>query len=131
MKLLKQIFRFGITGVICFIVDFGVYVFCMNILGMRYLLAGAAGFVVSTMLNYVLSARFVFKMDVTAKTQNAIRFYLLSGTACLVHEGVLFVVGTILLHDDHAFVAKVLTTGIVMVYNFITRKIFLEEHGTE
>jgi putative flippase GtrA len=126
MKLLKQLFKFGVTGVICFIIDFGVYMLCLKVFGINYLISGFIGFVVSTLVNYWLSTKFVFDVQVKSKAVSAAWFFGLSASALVVHEIVLWFFGTIVLHDMYA-IAKVLTTGVVMVYNFVTRKIVLEK----
>lgn len=126
MKLLTQLCKFGVTGVICFVIDFGVYMTCLKALGINYLVSGFIGFVVSTLVNYWLSTKFVFDVKVKSKAVSAVWFFGLSASALVVHEAVLWFFATIVLHDMYA-VAKILTTGTVMVYNFITRKIVLEK----
>ena len=56
-KLLQQIIRFGFVGVLSFVVDFGVYNILCNLLGVHYLIAGVAGFVISVIVNYLLSMK--------------------------------------------------------------------------
>lgn len=126
MKLLTQLFRFGVTGVICFVIDFGTYMLCLKVFGINYLISGFIGFVVSTLVNYWLSTKFVFDVKVKSKAASAAWFFGLSASALVVHEAVLWFFATIICKDMYA-VAKILTTGTVMVYNFITRKVILEK----
>lgn len=126
MKLLTQLFRFGVTGVICFVIDFSTYMLCLKVFGINYLISGFIGFVVSTLVNYWLSTKFVFDVKVKSKAASAAWFFGLSASALVVHEAVLWFFATIVCKDMYA-VAKILTTGTVMVYNFITRKVILEK----
>ena len=84
----------------------------------------AIAFAVSVAVNYILSMSFVFR----SKTQNKIKeiaiFVLLSVGGLGLNQLILWV-GVACL-PVHYLVVKVLALVIVPVYNFITRKLFLE-----
>ncbi len=151
-KLFEQIMKFGIVGVICFFIDYIVGIICMNIalriLGESGFAAASTfgsvmGFIVSVICNYILSFKFVFKrkenMD---RRKEFIIFLILSiigmGLNALIVWGF---TGPIysgvpglkdLLSYNMAYtVGKVIATAIVMVYNFVTRKKFLEQKDEE
>ena len=138
-KLLEQIFKFAIVGGISFVVDFAVYTVMCNVLGIHYIIAGAAGFTVSVIVNYILSMRFVFvSKDDMRKDKEFVIFVVLSLIGMLLNSVLLYIcIDGIYMHwawlnqilpiDWMNIVAKVIATGIVMVYNFVTRKIFLEK----
>ena len=129
-KLFKQFFKFGIVGVICFIIDYGLMVALTELAYVPYLISCGISFSVSVIVNYILSMRFVFasKKDVDKRKEFAL-FVLLSISGLLLTELLmwLFVAGV----DINYMIAKIITTGIVMVYNFITRKLLLEERASE
>ncbi len=139
-KLLQQIIRFGFVGILSFFVDFGVYNVLCNLLGVHYLVAGGVGFVVSVIVNYLLSMKFVFEgRDDISKTREFITFVFLSVIGLGGNELVLFIsIDGIYYHWTWLSswlaigwanaIAKLGATAIVMIYNFITRKIFLEKH---
>ena len=126
IKLFKQFFKFGIVGVICFIIDYGLMIALTELANVPYLISCGISFSVSVIVNYILSMRFVFasKKDVDKRKEFAL-FVLLSISGLLLTELLmwLFVAGV---HINY-MIAKIITTGIVMVYNFITRKLLLEE----
>ena len=138
-KLIDQILKFGVVGVISFFVDFGVYTFICNILGISYIIAGVFGFVISVIVNYILSMKFVFESrDDISKTREFITFVVLSAFGLVLNEIILYVcVDGIYWHWNWLqswlnikimnMGAKIVATGVVMVYNFVTRKIFLEK----
>lgn len=140
-KLFAQIIKFGIVGFICFFIDLGVYTFVANVLEWHYLVAGVLGFVISVTVNYLLSMKYVFKSrDDISKTREFIVFVVLSVIGLGLNELILyFCVDLAYLRWNWFWsqewipakvmnvLAKVGATGIVMVYNFVTRKIFLEQ----
>ena len=136
LGLFQQIIRFGIVGFICFGIDFGLTML-LKVCGVYYMAAAFVGFVVSVIVNYILSFRFVFdrKADLDRKKE-FIMFVILSAIGCGINELVIWVCVSgiydssktlMALYNDTWAVAfgKVIATAIVMVYNFITRKKFL------
>jgi putative flippase GtrA len=148
-KLLAQIAKFGIVGVICFFIDYFIYLIANTIMvktgiaeSFRYyeLISGFLGFSVSVLANYILSFRFVFERreDMSRKKEFTI-FLILSIIGLGVNELCLFV-GIHVIYMNWPWLQswmsesfarnlffKFAATGVVMVYNFITRKIFLEK----
>ena len=147
-KLFAQIMKFGVVGVICFGIDYIIGLSVMKMIvklgGESYFelasMAGSAlGFTVSVIINYIMSFKFVFerKEDLDRKKE-FIAFIILSVIGLGLNQLIIWLcVGPIyggiqfiqnLLNYDLAYTgAKVIATAIVMVYNFVTRKIFLEK----
>ena len=138
-KLFEQIIKFGVVGIISFFVDFAVYTLICNVLHIHYMIAGVCGFVISVIVNYVLSMKFVFRSkDDMSKTKEFIIFVVLSVIGLGVNSLVLYLcidvvyrsivwLQNILTMEMCNMAAKIIATGIVMIYNFVTRKIFLEK----
>lgn len=138
-KLIEQILKFAVVGGISFVVDFVVYGVSCNVLGIHYIIAGVLGFVISVIVNYLLSMKFVFKSkDDMSKGSEFVIFVILSLIGMVLNSVILFVCIDLIytywmwlqnLIDIELMnlVAKIVATAIVMVYNFITRKIFLEK----
>lgn len=137
-NLLNQIIRFGIVGFICFFIDYGLTVGLANICGIHYMISKFIGFVISAVINYILSIKFVFnqkkEMD---KRKEFIVFIILSAIGLLINEIILFICIDVI-HANTAWLNELISeemmlslsalfaTGVVMVYNFISRKLFLE-----
>ena len=145
----QQIARFGLVGVICFIIDYAVYRLANLFFEQTGIAEGfpqyiyvslAAGFVVSVIVNYILSMRFVFvrKDDMSRKREFTI-FLILSIIGLGVNELCMFI-GMDVIYANWPWLQELMSkgfaqnwffkfgaTGVVMVYNFITRKIFLEK----
>ena len=137
-NLLNQILKFGIVGLFCFLIDYGVTIIMTNVFGVHYLISKFFGFVISAVVNYLLSIKFVFtqkkEMD---KGKEFTVFLILSAIGLVINEIVMYVcIDGIYAHSDllkeyisdslMVSVGAVAATGVVMVYNFISRKMFLE-----
>lgn len=148
-KLFAQIMKFGVVGVICFGVDYVIGLSVMKIIvrlcgdpffRLASMAGSALGFTVSVIINYILSFKFVFerKEDLDRRKEFVV-FIILSVIGLGLNQLVIWVcVGPVygnvaflqdILNYDLAYTgAKVIATAIVMVYNFVTRKMFLEKN---
>lgn len=125
-KLINQILKFGVVGGIAFIIDYGILFLLAKVIGLNELISAAISFIISLTFNYFLSTKWVFE----AKKQTpkeVIIFVLLSVVGLGINE-VLIYLGTKKLGID-VMIVKLFATAIVMVYNFITRKLIIEKHN--
>ena len=125
-KLINQILKFGVVGGIAFVIDYGILFLLAKVIGLNELLSAAISFIISLTFNYFLSTKWVFE----AKKQTpkeVIIFILLSVVGLGINE-VLIYLGTKKLGID-VMIVKLFATAIVMVYNFITRKLIIEKHN--
>ena len=157
-KLLGQIARFGVVGIVCFFIDFGIYT-VLNILfrsvgfdgvfAQYYLLSKLVSVIVSMVCNYLLSMKFVFtrKDDMSRRREFTI-FVVLSVIGLLLAEAILYL-GMGIISPNWPWLTGVIgwwgalfnmsqagaeetfwvlvSTAIVMCYNFISRKMTLEK----
>lgn len=126
-RLLAQIVKFGIVGVVATVLDFLVLYVLADFIGLHYLTAAALAFVAATLFNYAASMRFVFtsRFSAAEKHQELLLFVTLSVVGLGLNQVLmwLFVDQVVL----HYLVAKVAATVFVMAWNFISRKIWLED----
>lgn len=137
-KLINQIIRFGIVGVAAFIIDFSIYTIVANLIGAPYLLAGFLGFVISVIFNYILSMKYVFqRREDMDRGRELFIFILLSLIGLGLNELLLYIcidlvyakwdlLSGMVSAPIAKTAAKIIATGVVMGYNFISRKLFLE-----
>ena len=59
-KLIEQIMKFGVVGVIAFVIDFGVMVFLTEVFGIDPVISATVSFIISVIFNYAASMRYVF-----------------------------------------------------------------------
>ena len=122
--MLLQLIKFSIVGVIAAFVDVGVLVTLKELLHIDVLLASAISFCISVTVNYILSMSFVFKGKKQSKVKEFIIFVLLSVGGLSLNQFILWI--GVRFSSIHYLIVKFLAMVIVPIYNFITRKIFLE-----
>lgn len=137
-NLLNQILKFGVVGLFCFFIDFGITTGLANLLGVHYLISKFLGFVISAVVNYLLSIKFVFtqKKEMDKKKEFSV-FLILSAIGLVINEIVMYIcidgiyahngaLQELLTSETMVSLSAIIATGVVMVYNFISRKLFLE-----
>ena len=122
--LIAQAFRFGVTGGICFLIDYFLMVFLTEIAGLYYLVSSILSFSFSTIVNYLLSLHFVFDSNNTySKKREFVEFAMLSGIGLGFNTLLMWLFTS--RAGWHYMISKIVVTVIVMRYNFISRKLLL------
>lgn len=124
-KLIAQLMKFGVVGVIAFIIDYGLMVLLTEAFNVDYLVSATVSFTVSVTFNYFASMRYVFqhKEGMSRKREFAI-FVVLSVIGLGINDLIMWL-GTGLWGISY-LITKLVATFIVMVWNFVTRKKFLD-----
>lgn len=133
-KLLEQIIKFGIVGVLAFIIDYTVLFVLAHFLKMDSIAAATVSFTVSIIFNYLASMKYVFAgRNDQSKQKQFIIFVILSVIGLGINNGIMWCLNRLLIAyvpEFYYMISKIFATGVVMVWNFVTRKIFLEEKNT-
>ena len=124
-KLINQILKFGIVGIIAFLIDYGLYNLLTSLFGINYLISNIISFSVSVIANYILSIIWVFEVNHKQTKKDFIIFVVLSTIGLGINELIMYLMVDGLGLNDK--IIKLFATAVVMVYNFITRKIFIEK----
>jgi putative flippase GtrA len=123
--LVVQFCKFGVVGIFCFCIDYGLMVLLTEFTGLGYFASSAISFVVSVIVNYLLSMRFVFhgKEDLSRAQEVAI-FAALSLIGLAFNQMFMWI--AVEFFGIFYAIAKIFSTMLVTTYNFISRKLFLE-----
>lgn len=125
-KMLTQMAKFVITGVIATAIDWGIFYVLVYIVHMDPLIAQIFSFLVSTLFNYYSNTQWVFNTTKNKTRRRLVtEFFIISVVALGISELLLALFINVWGIND--MLAKVIITAIVMVFNFVTRKIFLED----
>ena len=123
--LIIQIFKFGIVGGIAFIIDFVFLFLFKEKLHLPVILANTLSFTISTIYNYIASVTWVFDVKKeNDKKKQFITFIVFSIIGLLLNDLIMLILTGIFI--IYYLASKIIATIIVMIFNFITRKKFLE-----
>lgn len=127
-KLIEQFLKFGVVGTIAFCIDYGVLMLLSQAFDVDPVLSAAVSFCVSVVFNYMASMRYVFthRADMSRSREFAV-FIVLSAAGLVINEACMAagvaVLGTSALMVT---VTKLFATAVVMVWNFFSRKKWLD-----
>ena len=126
-KLINQILKFGVVGGIAFVIDYGLMVFLTEVFKVPALISAAISFTVSVIFNYIASVKWVFDVDKekNSKTKELIVFIILSVIGLGINELIMWIMDKEF--GIYYMISKIVATAVVMCYNSITRKLFLEK----
>ncbi len=124
-KLIEQMLKFGVVGVVAFAIDYGVMVLLVELFGMNPVLAAGISFCVSVTFNYFASMRYVFthREDLSRQAEFAI-FIVLSVIGLGINELLMWLGVDVLLVSY--LIVKLFATAVVMGWNFFSRKKWLD-----
>lgn len=124
-KLFAQFMKFGVVGFIAFSIDFGLLAFLTEVFGINYLISATISFTVSVIFNYFASMRYVFThKEGMSRRREFVIFVILSIIGLIINNGLLWI-GVQYFHWYYLLV-KIIATAVVTIWNFVTRKIFLD-----
>lgn len=126
--LIEQFLKFGVVGAIAFLIDYGVLMLLSQVVGMDPVISASISFVVSVVFNYVASMHYVFtRRDDISRRREFTIFVVLSAIGLVINE-IIMVIGVNVLGDSALMVTvtKLVATAIVMVWNFVSRKKWLD-----
>ena len=122
-KLINQLLKFGLVGGIAFLIDYGLLFICTEWFGIYYFISSIISFSVSVIFNYIASVLWVFDVDQEkSKTKNFIIFIALSIVGLGINQIIMYYGVEVL--NLYYMLIKLIATFIVMIFNFITRKMF-------
>lgn len=124
-RLALSFLKYLLAGGMGFLIDFGILTFCYSLLEWHYLISASLGFIAGLIFVYVSSNMWVFDTR-QMKNHRTIEFliFLVIGLIGLLLTNVLMwaLVDGLQLH---ALIAKLFTTGVVLLWNFGARKYIL------
>ena len=122
-KLFIQIFKFVIVGGIATAIDFLLLFVFKDVFHIQVIISNTLSFCISLVYNYIASVSWVF--DVNRKKdpkRNFIIFLIFSIIGLIINDLIMY----LLINTLNTFISKIIATAIVMIFNFVTRKKFLE-----
>ena len=117
---IKQFLKFCVVGVIGTAIDFGLLYLLVEFGHVYYLLAATISFIAAVINNYLLNKIWTFQ----DKNRNFFKQFVQFLIVSLVGLGLNLLLLYLLVQYAHLWyiLAKVLATGVVLIWNFIANK---------
>ncbi len=120
LKLARYFFAGGAAAAI----DFAIFFFAVKGLGYPWFSVAIFSFVVATVVNYLLSIRFVFESRVRFRRREEVALvFLVSAVAMALNQAILWLAIDLL--TLNLLLSKVAATGTVFLFNFGCRHYFI------
>ncbi len=124
--MIKKIVNFGLVGVIATAIEYILLIVLKEIFKIDVLIASGIAFTISLLFNYILSIKYVFvdKKEMS-KAKEMTGFFITALIGLGINQLMMYVLVDLV--SIYYLFAKVISTGIVMVWNFVSRHLFLEK----
>ena len=123
--LINQIIKFVVVGGIAFIIDYSILYILTEYMNVHYLISSIISFIVSLIFNYILSIKWVFNANKKQTYKEIIVFIILSSIGLGVNQIIMYIGSDIC--NIYYMGTKIIATIIVMIWNFCSRKFFIEK----
>ena len=124
-KLIAQIMKFGVVGIIAFFIDYGLLALLTEAFGINYLVSATISFTASVIFNYIATMRYVFTHKQGMSRRREFDNFVVLSVIGLGINNLCMWAGVELI-GVHYLIVKIGATFLVMVWNFVTRKKFLD-----
>lgn len=117
-----QLFRYVFVGGTAFAVDFFFLYFFSDICGIYYLISAVLSFIISVLVNYIMSTKWVFNQDNIENKVLEFNLFILISTIGLVFTEILLYFFTDII-GLYYLISKIISAIIVLFWNFLARRV--------
>ncbi len=139
-KRLKEILKFGLTGGVCFLIEYAALLLLKEALHLSAVAATPIAFLISVFFNYLLCVRWVFDGAKGSGKAAQLGFVLTSVMGLFLNWGIMWGL-TAWLGEDTLLLTlfgvpvkvymlnKIIATALVMVWNYFTKRYVLKKEN--
>lgn len=117
-----QLFRYVFVGGTAFIVDFFFLYFFSDICGIYYLISAILSFIISVLVNYLMSTKWVFNQNNIENKVFEFNMFILISTIGLGFTEILLYLFTDIF-GIYYLISKIISAIIVLFWNFLARRV--------
>jgi putative flippase GtrA len=116
--------KYGLLGFCCALIDLSLFLVLIKILQFQWVFSAPTAFIIATLINYLLSVKFLFesRSKHPVKVELALIF-LVAAIGLLLNQFLLWIF--IDLNGLWIVYSKVIVIGIVFVWNYSSRRMFI------
>ena len=118
--IVKQTYRFIVTGVVATLVTYMIFAFSYLILNIHYILSSIIGFLIVSLVVYHVRKRWVFRDTFKKKSNQFIKFMILEVISLSTGIAVLYSLTEFALLDP--LISQIFTLTVTAAINFLGNK---------
>lgn len=126
---IKQFISYFAVGGVSALVEWFSFWFLGRVFAFEYIPATALAFILSTTTNWFLGRTFTFKDSDLSKNKpkEILQVFGVSGIGLLMNIGLMYLFVTVIGLNTELLktVSKIMATGIVFIWNFLARKLWI------
>lgn len=126
---LKELFLYLIAGGIATLAEWGIFRLFDSALSVHYTLSTVIAYLLSTFVNWAAGRLLVFRKSPQPFWQEILKIYLAAIAGLLMNLAIMFICVDLLRMDE--MLSKILATGIVFLFNFLIRKLYIYKNREE
>ena len=135
---LKEILKFAFTGGVCFVIEYAALILLKELLHIPVVAATPVAFLISVVFNYLLCVKWVFDGAQEGSKKAQLGFLITSVMGLLLNWVIMWALTSLFGEDALLFALfgieinvymlnKVIATGLVMVWNYFTKRYVLRK----
>lgn len=135
---LKEILKFAFTGGVCFVIEYAALILLKELLHIPVVAATPIAFLISVVFNYLLCVKWVFDGAQEGSKKAQLGFLITSLMGLLLNWVIMWALTSLFGEDALLFALfgiefkvymlnKVIATGLVMVWNYFTKRYVLRK----
>lgn len=139
-KQIKEILKFGLTGGVCFLIEYAALLLLKEGLRLSAVAATPIAFLISVCVNYLLCVRWVFDGAKEGSRAAQVGFVITSVMGLFLNWGIMWGLTALLGEDTLLFTLfgmqikvymlnKIIATALVMVWNYFTKRHVLKKEN--
>ena len=126
---LKELFLYLIVGGIATLAEWGIFRLFDSALSVHYTLSTVIAYLLSTFVNWAAGRLLLFRESHQPFWQEILKIYLAAIAGLLMNLAIMFICVDLLRMDE--MLSKILATGIVFLFNFLIRKLYIYKKHEE
>ena len=124
LDFLKQMIKYASAAMVGGVVDYGLLILLVEAAGMHYLLASLISLISAMIVQYVLNIRFVFHTSDEHRIRKLMIYIIMGLIGLGLNQLIIYLVVSKVKY--HYIVGKIAASAIGGIYNFFSRKLYLE-----
>lgn len=120
-KPIRQFMKYFFAALVGYVADFGLLIFCTEVLHFHYILSAIIGFIAGLIIVYLLSNKYVFGASkLKSRTTEFVAFAVIGVVGLFLLTALMWILTDFA--NINYIVSKIVATVIVYAWNFFARK---------